>query len=114
VVEEYAELKRAVEAAGFFTTFQPIKKRGDRIVCASQGGSWGIGGRSFWIAMRQGRWFLATWTPRTYEIRDPAEVSLAAMEVRTSNDPRCYDVDEGIKERFGLVEVDDEEFEGLK
>ena len=73
-----------------------------------------MGGRSFWIATRQGRWFLATWTPRFYEIPNWAEVSLVAIEVLASNDSMCYDVDETIQERFGLVEVEDEELEQLK
>ncbi len=34
--EDYVELKNAVEAAGYFTTFQPILVPGDRLVCASR------------------------------------------------------------------------------
>src|SRR6266699_3068453 len=55
--KEYAELQATVEGAGFFTTFQPIREPGDRIVCASHAYTsgprrGGLGGNSFWVAKR--------------------------------------------------------------
>lgn len=112
-VKENKTLKAAVEAGGFFTTFQPINELGDRIVCASEGGTWGMGGRSFWCAARQGRWFIATWTPRIYEIPNRDDVASVAIDVLTKNDARCYDIDGEIKARYGLVELGVEQFEAL-
>jgi hypothetical protein len=112
VVEEYQDLKEAIEAAGFFTTFQPIDELGDRIVCASEGGDWGMGGRSFWCAVRQGRWFIATWTPRLYEIPHAADVAQLAIDVLTNNENN-FDINPEIKTRFGLVEIADEQFDAL-
>ena len=113
MIEAYKPLKDAVEAAGFFTTFQPINRPGDRIVCASEGGTWGLGGRSFWCAVRQGRWFIATWTPHIYEIPDATDVAQLATDVLTNNDRLGYDIDAEIKARFGLVEMADEQFDAL-
>ena len=70
---DYADLKEAVEAAGFFTTFMPICEVGDRIVCASlrytEGPRRGaLGGNSFWVAKRGADWFVATWCPAIYRV----------------------------------------------
>ncbi len=112
-MDEYLLLQDAVERAGFFTTFQPIKDAGDRIVCAAEGGNWGLGGRSFWLAVRQTRWFIATWTPRIYEIPNPQDVPHLAIQVLKCNDSHCYDIDADIQRQFGLIEVTDDEFSTL-
>lgn len=113
VAKEYEALKDAVEAAGFFTTFQPIHRPGDRIVCASEGGTWSVGGCSFWCAVRQGRWFIVTWAPRIYEIPNAEDVVRVAIDVLTNNDRRCYDINDEIKARFALKEVAAEKFDAL-
>jgi hypothetical protein len=111
VFEEYAVVKSAVEAAGYFTSFQPIDTPGDRLVCASEGGDWGLGGCSFWVAIRNGRWFIATWTPHIYEIPIADDVSRLVIDVLANNHRRCYEIDRNIRERFGLTEVADDMFD---
>lgn len=113
MIDEYNSLKEAIEAAGYFTTFQPIEEPGDRIVCASLRGEWGLGGRSFWVAVRKSRWFIATWVPYIYEIPNTEDVPQLVLEVLTNNDSRCYDINAEIQERFGLLEVTDDQFDAL-
>ena len=109
VISEYSALTNAIENAGFFTTFQPIEETCGRIVCASHGGDWGMGGFSFWIAVRNGRWFIATWAPRFYEIPSAEDVVSVAIEALRNNDRKGYDINKEIKEQFSLIEVYDDD-----
>lgn len=62
----YESVNRAIAECGFFTCFQPLSDDGGvRLVCASDGGAWGIGGISFWISFQAGEWYIASWGPCT-------------------------------------------------
>jgi hypothetical protein len=114
--EEYAALQAAVEGAGFFTTFQPIRQPGDRIVCASHrytSGAWEghLGGNSFWAAKRGDDWFIATWIPVIYRVTEPAKLADLCVRLLSREAAGAYATfDESIRTEFGLVEVPDEEF----
>ncbi len=114
---DYADLKEAVEAAGFFTTFMPICEVGDRIVCASlrytEGPRRGaLGGNSFWVARRGADWFVATWCPAIYRVcKVERLVELCILLLRREDHPRAYGgIDELVRTEFGLVEIADAEF----
>jgi hypothetical protein len=116
VREEYAELKAAVERAGFFTTFQPIRELDDRIVCASHEYTGGprqgnLGGNSFWVAKRGESWFIATWGPRYYRVMDPARLVELCIRLLSRDPGRAYAAfNEAIQLEFTLVEIDENEF----
>lgn len=117
VIEEYAELQHAVESAGFFTTFQPIKEPGDRIACAShrypEGHERrGLYGNSFWIAKRGFDWFVAGWAPAIYRLPASNRVEeLCLCLLRRERGGAYGDFDEKIRQDFALVPVSDEEFD---
>ena len=118
---EYAGLKQAVETAGFFTTFMPIRGVGDRIVCASRQYTTGprsgsLGGKSFWVAKRGCDWFIATWAPVIYRIREVERLSELCIRLLGNDDGRgayCR-FDDCVAAEFGLVEIADEEFPDSK
>jgi hypothetical protein len=116
VTEKYAELRYAVENAGFFTTFQPIGGLGDRIVCASdrypEGHSQrGLSGNSFWIAKRGQDWFVAGWAPAIYRIPGCDRVTDLCLRLLGREHAGAYsDLNEQIRREFELVPVTDEDF----
>lgn len=101
----YETLAARIESAGFFTSIQPRT-----LVCATDGGSWGIGGHSLWVMERDGRWFIATWVPRVYEIKeavDIAELVGAALMVDTGE--HLYAIREAVQRQYSLRELTLEE-----
>ena len=109
--DDYATLKSAVETAGFFTTFQPIKRPGDRIVCASRQRNSGLGGNSFWVAKRGEAWFIATWAPRIYRVQESARLTeLCVLLLQREDEQAYFDFDEAVRAEFGLVAARDDEF----
>lgn len=117
MTEDYAELRNAIESAGFFTTFQPIKEPGDRMVCASHRypdghERRGLHGNSFWIAKRGLEWFAGSWTPVIYRIPDGGRVTELCLRLLRRRDGRAYfDFDEQVRRDFALIPVSDEEFD---
>ena len=113
--DDYTELKAAVEAAGFFTTFMPIREAGDRIVCAScsytsgpRAGS--LGGNSFGIAKRRSDWFIATWAPIIYRIQKVGRIAeLCILLLRRDPGGAYFDFDEQVRTEFDLVEIADQD-----
>jgi hypothetical protein len=112
--EDYDDLKEAVEAAGFFTTFQPIRQPGDRIICASRSSPRGLSGNSFWVARRGGEWYVATWSPLIYRLPDASrlvELCLLLLRRKPTGPFGAYaEFDEGVCAQFGLVRIADDEF----
>jgi hypothetical protein len=112
----YAELKNTVEAAGFFTTFQPIREPGDRIVCASRAYTTGLrkgglGGNSFWVANRSGEWFMATWAPIIYRVSNPGRLAELCIRLLSRQPASAYAYfAEPLTAEFGLIEISEEEF----
>ncbi len=107
--DEYHDLIEAVTEAGFFVTDMPLDEGGDRVICCGmrreQGG---YTGNSFWLAERAGRWYVGTWGGHLYRIVSTERPSLIAREWLTENHTvTAYDVPENLKERFGLLPVDD-------
>jgi hypothetical protein len=111
--EDYAELKRAVEEAGCFTTFMPISQPGDRIVCASRKRADGraLTGVSFWVAKRDGRWYLGMWGGELFRFSDASVV--IPLCVRFVTDEKvlgsCLRVPVEVQAEVGLIELSEEE-----
>ena len=112
-MQAYHAIESTVRDAGFHCDFRSTEATGPRLVCATDGGDWGLGGTSFWVAQREDRWFISTWAPRIYEIPhrfEPGEVVVAALDA-TGVD--CYDVPDGVKAEFQLSEIGEAEFDLL-
>jgi hypothetical protein len=116
VREDYAELQAAVERAGFFTSFQPIREPDDRIVCASHEHTSGarkgnLSANSFWVAKRSGNWFVATWGPRYYRVAEPARLVELCIRLLSREPRQAYAAfNEATQGEFGLIEIDETEF----
>lgn len=79
-------------------------------VSASRGG---LSGNSFWIAERNGRWFLGTWGGMLYHLHDAQCASAIAVAWLSKNRSKTVsDVDAALKAEFGLVAATDDDFEG--
>ena len=102
------ELSSAVRDLGLHTSLQ-----GHRLACAVEGGKWGIGGASLWVAIWGSRWFIATWVPCIYIFpadADIAEVARVVNEVLSQASQTPYDLPEGVRLSHSLDEVTLDEF----
>jgi hypothetical protein len=82
-----------------------------RLVCASRIDSDGSGrGNSFWVAVHDTRWFVVTWYPRYYSCPEGAEIAQLCRDILASANSVQATIDEAIRDRYGLVEVDEEDF----
>ena len=100
-------IKSAVEDAGFYTSHDVD---GRRLICASMKRAEGDGltGNSFWIAERNGDWFLGTWGPRFYRIPEHQRVpELCVGWLRRRPQGTVGDVDDYIRSEFGLIRLKD-------
>ena len=70
-------------------------------------------GNSFWACRLEGRWYVGTWTPHSYRFADESKLAdfcEAFVDVGTS----AQDVvPPELVDRFGLIEVDPDEFDRL-
>jgi hypothetical protein len=108
---DYADLRSAIEAAGFHSTLQPILVVGDRIVLASERAPDGLHGNSFWVARRLGDWFVATWAPKIYRLGNVhrlVELCLHLLHRRPAGAYAAIEPD--VVAEFNLTEVADDEF----
>ncbi len=85
----------------------------DQLVIFSQEGPvWPNRGNSFWLSRRQGTWYLSTWLPAGYRV--PPEQDLVALCVACmGGSAAMYRVPPEVIARFGLQELEDEEYERL-
>jgi hypothetical protein len=117
LTEDYARLKQAVESAGFFSTFMPIEKVGDRIVCAShqypEGHQRrGLHGNSFWVEKRGTDWFVASWGPVIYRVPDSDRVAELCLRLLRREPGGAYgDFDAEVRRDFALIPVSYEDFD---
>jgi len=82
------------------------------IVSAQQGPVWPNRGNSFWLSRKQGTWYLSTWLPAGYRV--PPEQDLVALCSACMGGPSAmYRVPPEVIERFGLQELDENEYERL-
>lgn len=111
---EYLPVVSAVEAAGYYVTSTPIDSGGDRIVCAGQRRDDGTGftGNSFWLAERNGDWFLGAWGGHLYRLPGMAAASeLAITWLRLNASRTDSDVPAELKSQFHLSVAADDEFD---
>jgi uncharacterized protein (TIGR02996 family) len=73
---KYLDVKRAVEAAGFFAPHVQIEDGWERLVCASKHRKrQGYTGIIAFVTEAGGDWYIATPHPQHYRVRDPGRVA---------------------------------------
>ena len=116
--KEYAALKAMVEVVGFFTTFQPIRNPGDRIVCASRLTRPVTGVAGWEVAFGKLNGTKSGLSPPgsadlpNFRFRLAADLRLRLLRRRQAN--AYMDFDRRIRQQFGLIPVPVEEFRGLR
>lgn len=108
--DEYARLVLRLTQLGIYTSRQPHGEFAERVVCATHGSDWGIGGKSFWVTVRNGVWFIVSWAPHFYRVperSDIVDVVEGALQLAVD---QYYDVPTGVKAQYDLVEIEEEEF----
>ncbi|MCX6927912.1 MAG: hypothetical protein NT154_32590 [Verrucomicrobia bacterium] len=89
-----------------------MKGEDQLIVSAQEGPVWPKRGNSFWLSHKQGTWYLSTWLPAGYRI--PSDQDLGAVcSACMCGSSAMYRVPTGVIERFGLQELEDNEYERL-
>lgn len=98
-------IQSVVEEEGFFTACDPGR---GRLVCAStRRADGGLSGNSFWIAQRNGAWFLGTWGPHLYRVPEAQRVAaLCTACLRRQPRETASDVDDSMRAEFHLVAVE--------
>jgi hypothetical protein len=111
---QYEPVIRLVRSAGFYVTDMPMDSGGDRVVCSGLRFSGGLTGNSFWIAERDGRWFLGTWGGTLYRIVDADSAADVAVEwLQINRHKTAYDVPDEIRVKHDLHLAGDEEFDAV-
>jgi hypothetical protein len=110
-MDEYTEIKDAVEGAGFFTTFQSDGHRGLSIVLVTHRTDGRLHGNSFCVAHKVGRWYLVTRAPVFYLVPPGAALPALCLDCLRSSHSPIAKVPSGIANRYGLVEVSAEEYD---
>ena len=82
------------------------------IVSAQQGPVWPNRGNSFWLSRKQGTWYLSTWLPAGYRV-PPDQDLVALCSACMGGSSAMYRVPSEVIERFGLQELDENEYERL-
>lgn len=109
--EDYAEIKQAVEAAGFYTTLHPDDNGGVWLVLVSDCTDGRLHGNSFRVSLKSGRWYLVTWWPAFYLVPDAADLIALCLECLRASDAPFPRLPRQIAIRYKLVEVSEEEYE---
>ncbi len=105
----YSALTEALAKLGFVGQLQ---NEDMLVVSAQQGPVWPNRGNSFWLCRKQGTWYLSTWLPAGYRVPlDQDLVSLCAACMGRSS--AMYRVPPEVIQRFGLEELEDNEYERL-
>lgn len=110
--EDYAEIKDAVEKAGFFTSFQPYGEDEDvrwMIVLVSHRTEGRLHGNSFRCSLEQGQWHLITWSPVDYLIPAGADLTSLCLECLRASKTPIPVVPADIASRYGLQELPQDE-----
>ena len=86
----------------------------DQLVVSSQEGPvWPNRGNSFWLSRRQGVWYLSTWSPVAYSVPANQDVLALCTACMSAGATAMSRVPPEIAARFGLRELDENEYERL-
>lgn len=108
---DYAELKEAVEAAGFFTDFRH-EDRGDWIVLVSHRTDGRLHGNSIRASIKGGQWFLFTWVPIFYRLAPETDLIALCIDCLRSPQSILGAIPPDIMARHPLVEISEAQYNG--
>jgi len=117
--ESYDGMRKALAGLGLVGQMQ---NENQLVVSSQEGPPWPNRGNSFWLSRKQGAWYLSTWLPAGYRI--PAGQDIVALCSACMGGPSVarameggssamYRVPRELIERFGLQELEENEYERL-
>ena len=106
--EDYAEIKEAVEEAGFFTILRPNE---NEIMLVSHRTGERLHGNSFRVSVKGSRWYLVTWSPVFYEVPSCVDLTALCLDCLRASRTPIPAVPPDIASRYQLVEVSEEEYD---
>jgi len=102
---DYDVARRAIEAAGYFTSPESLDGVVDRVVCASKRDEFGYTGISFWIAKRGEAWYVGSWGGSLYRIPEGLQAGLLAIDILATHSGTPGDFSLELKLKHSLREV---------
>lgn len=108
-LSDYDVDRRAVEAAGYFTSPELLDGNVDRVVCASKRDEFGYTGVSFWIAKRGDAWYVGSWGGSIYRIPPDLKAGLLAIDILATHQGTPRDFNLELKLKHSLREVSGKE-----
>ena len=105
IPKPYTDIAQCVRAAGFSCATQPFSRTLQRLVCATQGGSWGLAGNSFWILRRRGKWIVSTWLPEPFVLPETDRRIELVLALLRHEPPVDAHIPEDIVAQYGLVRI---------
>ena len=108
--DSYDSMSKVLEGLGLVGQVQ----NGDQLVVSSQEGPvWPARGNSFWLSHRQGIWYLSTWLPAGYSIPADQDIVALCSTIMSLATTAMYRISPEIVSRFGLRELDEDEYQRL-
>ena len=108
--KEYAKIKKAVQDAGFFTTFHP-DDGGEWIVLMSHCTEGRLHGNSIRASFKRGRWFLFTWAPTFYRLDGDRDIAHVCLDCLRSTQSILGAIPPEIVDCYKLVRVSQAEYD---
>jgi hypothetical protein len=112
--DSYSDLRRSVTQAAYYGLSPEEMGTWKRLIVCSKGppDHKAFGGRSFWVALVEGTWYVATWCPSYFRLPNSDDL-LSLIRDQLSDTAGTYHFSAEIKSRYGLVPLDDSEVERL-
>src|SRR5262249_33658655 len=108
--DPYQHLAAILAEDGIRCHFQT---RGQMVVSRQVGPVWPNRGNSFWLTHTAGHWYLFTWSPIGYRVPDSADIGALCRTCMANGENAMPAVPADIAQVFGLVELSEEEAEGV-
>jgi hypothetical protein len=110
--DPYGDLRHSVTQAGYYMPSTEDMGTWQRLIVCSQGPPdyKRFNGRSFWVTLIDRSWYVATWGPYYYRLPNSDDL-LPVIRDHLSETGTMYDFSAEIKNRYGLVPLDESEVE---
>jgi hypothetical protein len=112
--DPYADLRPSLTQAGFYLPATEDMGTWKRLIVCSNGPPdyKAFGGRSFWVTLIEGIWYVATWCPSYFRLPNSDDL-LSLIRDQLADTAGTYDFSAEIKSRYGLIPLDDSEVERI-
>jgi hypothetical protein len=108
---KYEQVIQALARRGLQTHFM---RPWQLVVSRQTGPPWPDRGNSFWIARLGGNWYVGTWGPFYYRLDDERQLEPFCVAFADTGTRAQARVPDNLATRFGLVEIDDGDFDTLQ